>query len=194
MRLERARQYAEALIEQMRPFCERVEIAGSIRREKPEVKDIEIVAIPKYEQMPIEEQVRDLFSSPPRMGAANMLHFWAMKLSTIRWIKPGTSDIVDWQPKPDGKYWRGLVDNEIKLDLFIAQPNNFGIIYLIRTGPASWSQRLVTRKKFGGLMPEGFCVKDGFLWENTDKVLTHEETDVFRVLGIDWISPTQRGG
>ena len=30
-----------------RPYCSRIEIAGSLRREKPEVKDIEIVAIPE---------------------------------------------------------------------------------------------------------------------------------------------------
>jgi DNA polymerase/3'-5' exonuclease PolX len=29
------------------PWCERIEIAGSIRRRKPEVKDIEIVCVPK---------------------------------------------------------------------------------------------------------------------------------------------------
>lgn len=33
----------------MKPFCEKVRVAGSIRRGKPEVKDIELVAIPKWE-------------------------------------------------------------------------------------------------------------------------------------------------
>lgn len=39
MQLNQARELAANLVEQMRPYCERVEIAGSIRRHKPEVAD-----------------------------------------------------------------------------------------------------------------------------------------------------------
>jgi len=35
------------LIEQLRPYCERIEVAGSLRRGKGYVKDAEIVAIAK---------------------------------------------------------------------------------------------------------------------------------------------------
>ena len=45
MTLESALPLAQKYLEQIRPFCKRAEIAGSIRRLKPEVKDIEIVAI-----------------------------------------------------------------------------------------------------------------------------------------------------
>src|SRR3989344_1789872 len=38
---------ATAIVEQLRPHCIRIEIAGSLRRKKSEVKDIDIVAIPK---------------------------------------------------------------------------------------------------------------------------------------------------
>ncbi len=48
MKLSQAQNLAERIIETMQPFCQRVAIGGSIRREKPEVKDIEIVAIPKF--------------------------------------------------------------------------------------------------------------------------------------------------
>lgn len=37
---------AEALRDYLAPACVRIEIAGSIRREKPEVKDIELVCEP----------------------------------------------------------------------------------------------------------------------------------------------------
>jgi len=36
-----------AIKEMLAPYCERIEIAGSVRRKKPYCKDIEIVAIPK---------------------------------------------------------------------------------------------------------------------------------------------------
>ena len=45
MKHAEAKAIAEKYLLQLRPFSRRIEIAGSIRREKPEVKDIEIVMI-----------------------------------------------------------------------------------------------------------------------------------------------------
>lgn len=42
---------AEGLVCEFGPYCERVEIAGSIRRGKAEVGDIEIVAVPRFTAM-----------------------------------------------------------------------------------------------------------------------------------------------
>ncbi len=47
MNLATARTYAAEALQSLAPFCERAEIAGSIRRLKPEVKDIEIVCVPR---------------------------------------------------------------------------------------------------------------------------------------------------
>lgn len=47
MKLAQALAIAEKVKALLAPHCERIEIAGSIRRKKPDVKDIEIVAIPK---------------------------------------------------------------------------------------------------------------------------------------------------
>ena len=47
MILSEALPIAEKLKAELAPFCSRIEIAGSIRRKKPEVKDIEIVCVLK---------------------------------------------------------------------------------------------------------------------------------------------------
>ena len=47
MKLEDAEELAGEIVEHIHPFCERVEIAGSIRRKKSEVRDIDLVLIPK---------------------------------------------------------------------------------------------------------------------------------------------------
>ena len=47
MRLEEARDIAKRVKEKLMPHCERIEIVGSIRREKPIVHDIDMVLIPK---------------------------------------------------------------------------------------------------------------------------------------------------
>lgn len=49
MRLEEAKTIADRVKETLAPHCERIEIAGSIRRAKPMVNDIDIVLIEKPE-------------------------------------------------------------------------------------------------------------------------------------------------
>jgi len=49
MKLEEAKSIAERVKEILAPYCERIEIVGSIRRQKPIVNDIDIVLIEKPE-------------------------------------------------------------------------------------------------------------------------------------------------
>ncbi|GAH73129.1 unnamed protein product, partial [marine sediment metagenome] len=48
MELEKAKVIAENLKSLLAPVCEKIEVAGSIRRQKPDVGDIELLCIPKY--------------------------------------------------------------------------------------------------------------------------------------------------
>lgn len=191
MQLSRAKQIAESLIDAMRPYCEQIEIAGSIRRGAADVKDVEIVVVPFWNYT--AKQMDTLFDVALESNMQNQLfEFWAKHpirspSLSLRWIKPGTSEIIDWQPKPDGKYWRGLINDEIKLDLFIARPENFGIIHLIRTGSAEFSQAVVTHAKRRGTP----CV-DGFLTENGRNVSTPTERDAFDYLGLEYVEPCKR--
>jgi len=44
--LERAQKTAEAIVEKLKPYCTKIEIAGSIRRQRPRCHDIDLVLIP----------------------------------------------------------------------------------------------------------------------------------------------------
>ena len=44
--LERARGIAQEVVKRLKPYCKRIEIAGSIRRKKHQVNDIDLVLIP----------------------------------------------------------------------------------------------------------------------------------------------------
>jgi len=46
MKLAEALDLAHKAVGELRPYCHRIEIAGSIRRKKPQVGDIELVCIP----------------------------------------------------------------------------------------------------------------------------------------------------
>jgi DNA polymerase/3'-5' exonuclease PolX len=102
---------AEAAKALLAPHCHRIEIAGSIRRRKAEVKDIEIVAIPK----PYDT---GLFAS----GIATVVNQWEKVKGEL-----------------PCRYTQRILPEGIKLDLFFAYPHNWGLIYAIRTGSADFS-------------------------------------------------------
>lgn len=190
MRLREAKLVAERLAELMSPYCARIEVAGSVRRSCPEVKDVELVAIPRWEERP--GQAPSLFAAEAER--VNLLHEWAVAEAAgagVRWIKPGTPEVVDWVPKPEGKYWRALVEDTVKLDLFLTAPENYGMIMTIRTGCAEFSQALMTYAKHR----TPYHVEGGYLRDREGAVLeTPEERDVFRALKVDYVLPRERTG
>ncbi len=191
MDINSARKIAETLVEEMTPYCEKIIIAGSIRRGKPEVKDIEIVAVPRWDD--IAEHTGDLFE-PVKMVPQNELYHWALRgVHGIQWIKPGTHKIIPWLPKENGKYWRGLIelgDARIKLDLFLANPDNFGAISVIRTGPAEFSSALMAHLKHN----TKYRVQDGHLTIAATGTIVgcSTEESFFENAGLKWIPVADR--
>ena len=180
-----AKAIADRLLLEMAPSCRRVEIAGSIRRGKQEVKDIEIVAIPEW-----GESSLGLF--PDGGEKLNKLLSWAFDAEArgdLQWIKTGTREVVPWEPKRDSKYWRALLREGIKLDLFLTTEEQWGLIHLIRTGCAEFSQGVMTYAR----QRTGYRVEGGVLRDRMNTALeTYTEQDVFDALGLDYVEPQAR--
>jgi len=181
MKLQDATERALALLEEMAPHCHRAAIAGSIRRKKPEVTDIELVVIAKWAEMADQS---DLFST--RTQRVNLLHQWALT-SGIRWIYKRDGQPIDTTIKDDGRMWKGLLPCGAQLDLFITTPERWGTIFLIRTGSADFSHEIMkhaakVKAKFEG----------GVLHVNGAPVETPEEADVFRHLKLRYVRPEER--
>jgi DNA polymerase/3'-5' exonuclease PolX len=190
--LEQAQEQAQAVMDWMKPGCKRIEVVGSVRREKAEVKDIELLCIPTWTKRPMED-ARTLFNDEPDDAFGqlqNDLHCVALaaqEMGLVRWIKPGTSDIVDWPIQPDGKYWRGLLPSGVKLDVFLCGHKNWGIIQVIRTGSRDFSAKVVTRLKY----LKTPCV-GGYVTIKGERVPTPEESDVFTLLDWPYVPPQNR--
>lgn len=170
MPLQQARNVAERIVERLKKHCTRIEIAGSVRRCKPEVGDIEIVAepLPTY----------DLF---------NVATYDPHELDGVAW--------TDWGRlvKDGHKYKQIELLDGINLDLFIVTPPaQWGVIFTIRTGSAEFSHRLVTTRQHGGLMPSNYRIQDGAVWSNNHIIETPEEADVFNLFGVEYIKPELR--
>jgi DNA polymerase/3'-5' exonuclease PolX len=115
MDLEQALEIAEKVKVLLAPHCERIEIAGSIRRKKPYVKDIEIVAIPKPFHTGLFEN-----------GIATVVNQWRKVKGEL-----------------PCKYTQRILPEGIKLDLFFAERGNLGLIYALRTGSAEYSHKVL---------------------------------------------------
>lgn len=190
MFIREAKAKADLLVEAMLPHVERIEIAGSIRRGCQIVKDIEICAVSKIIEAP--PRIADLFgeAEPERV---DQLHGWALaqERSHVQWIKTGTSQIVPWEPKAFGRYWRALIDKEIKLDLFLTTREQWGACFLIRTGSKDFSHGVMTFAR----KHTRFRFNDGsFCNEQLRPLPAFEEVAVFRALDLDYIEPRSREG
>jgi len=170
MAYAQAMSLANDFVTAIRPFCERVEIAGSLRRGEAKVGDVEIVVAP------LTRTVQGLFG-PMEENA----------LLTFPWSAWGRLE------RGGDRYKRILTAQGIALDVFIVlPPAQFGVIHLMRTGPRGFSQWFVTPRKRGGGLPSYLKVREGAIWHGKEIVPTPNEEDVFRVLGMDFIPPSER--
>lgn len=120
---------AVAICERLAPHCfpNRINIAGSIRRKKQQVKDIEIVCLPKYEQV-IEQ---DLFGQA--VAQYRDAGFISTAISLGKVLK-GT---------PEGRYMQIELPEGINLDLFMPMDYDYFRQLAIRTGSADYAAQVI---------------------------------------------------
>lgn len=183
--LAEAERIAAELVELLRPACVRIEVAGSVRRRRPDVGDLDIVAIP-YVQPAL-----DMFGDPIDGQPGDELHALLNDLAEAEDIalRLDANGRRCWGRELKRALFRGLnVDIQAVLD-----PDTFGMWLLIRTGPPDFNKRVVTSRLSGGLLPPGVQVRDGFrLYRYGGRVPTPEERDAFAALGLPWAEPEDR--
>ena len=178
--LAQANSLADRIMAELAPVCDRVEVAGSIRRKKSTIGDIEIVCIPKT------ETVCNLFGEAVETTRAAFDGKLQSLVDAGRFTKPTKNGEKFKQfgiPAVSG----------LHLDLFMATPENWGLIFAIRTGCAEFSQQLVTQRGKGGLLPDDYLVSGGSLWRGGQSIPTPSEQSVFDLIG-GWLEPEDRTG
>src|SRR5438094_10621249 len=146
-----ARRLATEVVQLLKPACERIEIAGSIRRTQSDIGDIELLGIPRT-----ESRQADLFGECLETIDLLAQRTDALLAEGVFTHRPDRNGRPSYGPRYKRLVYRGL-----GLDLFTTVPENWGIIFLIRTGPASFSQKLMTDRRRGGWMPAHLRVQDG---------------------------------
>ena len=174
--LSEAQIVADKIVKHLSPALERAEVAGSVRRCKPVVGDIEVVAI-RNDHEKLLKLIGDIGQT----------------------IKPGVPGFIPWSPKPDSKYVRVRLNEGMNLDLFLARPENWGGLFMMRTGSASDSEG----NTFNGFIPGVFkrwkkLSGGGRMTEamptmpTGEQLWIPEEQDFFDILEMDFVPPEER--
>ncbi len=141
MELRKALHIAKQVVDALAPHCDIINVAGSCRREKPEVKDIEVVALPKM------VSGKDLFDQPT--APIRSIDFREAVMGLGVGMK-GTSL---------GRYTQvhlSTSEGIIALDLFMPEAADYYRQFAIRTGSAEWTARFIA----GGWVKLGWCGTD----------------------------------
>jgi DNA polymerase/3'-5' exonuclease PolX len=194
MKLLEAKNIAEAISERLSQYCDIIDIAGSIRREKEFVGDIEVYCVPKT----VMVGQGSLFGDSVE---------FARNESFIS-IANGLGEII--KGKSTGKYMQIALPQAINLDLFMPDDFDYYRQLAIRTGSSDYSFKVIASswRKLGwcgsdhGLRKMSDCIEskgpDGkSKWKLINKdgekpPVWKSEPEFFEWLNVKWIHPTQR--
>ncbi len=195
-----AHKVANYIADLLMPHCTRLHVAGSARRLRPEIGDIEIVCEPKR----VQEQT-DLFGGGPLL--IDKCFTEALMTITDEIVRGDINGRM-MQIKTTSKICPG-----IKLDLFMPSHDDYYRILAIRTGSAEYAQHFIAsawkRKGWVGVKDLGLrkisdcvCTTDANnkkhyklipgLENPAMPAVLKSEGEFFTWLGIDYIDPQLR--
>lgn len=171
---EKASVLALGVVNWLRPYCDKIEVAGSIRREKATVGDIEIVCQPSNRHG-LDATLAGLIEN-----------------ETIRKATYGNS--TRW-----GERLKCFVLSDVNVELAIGDADNFGYLYWLRTGPGDANTFVMTRmmkEKSAMRFDKGYGWLVDYVGDNPTyrhKLHLPDEETLFEALGFETvISPLWR--
>jgi DNA polymerase/3'-5' exonuclease PolX len=166
---------------ELEPACERLEIAGSLRRRRPQVGDIEIVAIPCREP--------SLFPDIPGVSCLDRL--------LLEWVQKGRLVRANRGEVLQKFYIPKLLEkgNHFTLEIYVSSFERWPVELAIRTGSAEFSHKLVTRRDQGGYLPSDCRIEGGWqVVKDGEGPLTFESERAFIEWACGrWWPPEERG-
>ena len=174
------------MIDLLRPACRRVEIAGSVRRGRPLVHDVDLVVWPEYEIVEAVVQLTFFIREhKPTYVPTQLLHL-ARKLGWPEWADtwPGIIRIPASEESD-------LAVERIPIELYVCEPDggNFEALLQMRTGSAEYNIRLAKRAQELGL----HYVAGHGIFEGDRRVDDGTEAGIWTALGWEYVPPERRG-
>jgi len=170
VKLHDAQQLALKVMAELLPFCRKIEIAGSVRRERSNVNDLDLVLIPNP-----GGDIPKIIARCER----------TMKMVTGRRSNP--NNITFFNKELDVRLDLFFARGEI-VDLLSTTPTNWGAVFLCRTGSMQHNIQLCSHAIMKRLK---FAPYRGVL--DGDKVIASAtEEEIYGALGLAWRDPRER--
>ena len=173
--LAQAERVGQELVEALGPSCERIEIAGSIRRRQPDVGDVELLCISRVGETVALGNNIYLLAEVDDLVSTGVLRKRLNKAGRV-------SSYGDWNR------YMVHVASGIPVDIFRTTEDNWGMALVVRTGPARWNRGLMSQ--FQKLGMEGHAY--GGVTQEGVEVSCPTEEEVFRLLGWPYRDPEDR--
>ncbi len=170
MELLKAKGIAEQIKAVLESSCDRIEICGSIRRQKPDVGDLELLCIPKY-----IDGVDMLDAKIQTMIYFDMLGYRLNKLGS-KVYGPKNKLLVH---TPSG----------IGVDIFSTDKQCWPVSLVVRTGGKVTNQRISMAAIKKGLRFHAYG--RGFTGPNGE-IICYSERQVFETVGLVYHEPWRR--
>lgn len=172
-------------------MCERFCAVGGYRRGKLEMKDLEILYIPRFRE---EENPGDLFGSKIAVNITDRMLEGLLTAGVLVKRLKCDGSISSWGPENKHAVH---VASGLPIDFFSATEENYFNRLVVTTGPADLNIRiagLARKKGFEWEVAEAGFVKLGGTWENSPntRVVMKCEKDVFDFVGLPYFAPEQR--
>lgn len=181
--IERALPVAQEVAGWLEPVCTRVEIVGSLRRERPRVRDIDLLIIPKMSMV-----------SPDLFDAARAEQAPALLSEELRVLDINERVHV----RTNGPKYKRLVhcDSGIPIDLYLATMESWPTMLVIRTGSTAFIHKQLcasAHRKGLVLHADGSGIERVRGQTVRDRTTQPKsERGVFRVLGVPFCHPRER--
>lgn len=179
---------ARRIADDLRPVCERVEIAGSVRRQRETVGDIEVVVIPKFSR-----------SLLPHVPGQNLLDMHLVSLvNNGRLLRASAAPIQDLTCKTFYLPALARQGHWFKLEINVSTPERWPVELAIKTGSRDFSHKLVTYRKEGGFLPGHWRIRDGWqVYEvggdgSEARLMFESERDFIEKICGAWVPPEKR--
>jgi DNA polymerase (family 10) len=172
---------ADEFLAYLMPFCDRIAIAGSLRRRKPDVGDIEILYIPGTEE---REDVSKLFEKK----TVNLVDEELASLVEEGFLERRKNSLGREVYGEKNKLMRH-VPSGIPVDLFAATTDNWWSLFVCRTGPAELNVHICSAAQAKGWKWKPY---EGFTDEAGRIHYPKSEQEVFAFVGLGFIEPWER--
>lgn len=204
-----AKKVADKLVTTLAPACDRIEIAGSLRRGTDTVGDIELVCIPSFVHRrvggPAAPLQLGLFPEPQQQplferdlaGTELVSHLDETLEQLVADGAVSRQVPTNWESKPAWgarlkRVWLRVSDELglIQVEIYITTPTSWGAILAIRTGPGDFSKALVTYVA----TRTPYKHDAGMLIDKRSGVAIPVPTEqhYFATVGLPWWPPDQR--